>query len=81
MPLPASDLSGGERRRLAAARAILHPSDIVIMDEPFAGLDEETAGKTAEWIRKRLNGRTLLFTAHEAGSVSFADVEVIRLIS
>lgn len=81
MELPASDLSGGERRRLAVARAVLHPSDIVIMDEPFAGLDADTRNNTIEWINSRLGGRTLLFTSHEAESVSFADTKVIRLRS
>lgn len=88
MALPASDLSGGERRRLAIARAVLHHSDIIIMDEPFAGLDEETKKKTIDWILKRLGGRTLLFTSHDADSVSgdgtgsgfFNNAELIPLI-
>lgn len=79
--LPTSELSGGERRRLAIARALLHPSDIVIMDEPFAGLDEETKEKTIDWVSKHLGGRTLLYTAHEIETVSFIDAEPIRLIT
>ncbi|MBR4718779.1 MAG: ATP-binding cassette domain-containing protein [Lachnospiraceae bacterium] len=80
MTLPASDLSGGERRRLAIARALLHPSDIVIMDEPFAGLDEETKERTAAWILEHLSERTLLFTSHETEYVSFENAEMIPLI-
>lgn len=78
--LPASELSGGERRRLAIARALLHPSDIVIMDEPFAGLDEETKHKTADWIMKHLDGRTLLYTSHETEPGSFPAAEELPLI-
>ncbi len=80
MTLPASDLSGGERRRLTIARALLHPSDIVIMDEPFAGLDVQTKQKTIQWIHDNLKGRTLLFTSHEEESVSFENAEFISLI-
>ena len=79
LQLRASDLSGGERRRLAIARAILHPSDIVIMDEPFAGLDEETKQITIKWIMKHLEGRTLLLTAHEADEVGFEGAKMIGL--
>ncbi|MCR5357331.1 MAG: ATP-binding cassette domain-containing protein [Lachnospiraceae bacterium] len=80
LQLPVSGLSGGERRRLCIIRAMLCPSDIVIMDEPFAGLDEETAERTGEWVLQHLNGRTLLFTTHEAEPASFAGAEVIPLI-
>ena len=78
--LPASELSGGERRRLAIARAMLHPSDAVIMDEPFAGLDEETKQKTLDWIRAKLNGRSLLFASHGTEAEAFYDAEEIALI-
>ena len=76
MMLPVSKLSGGERRRLAIARAMLHPSDVVIMDEPFTGLDDETKKETAEWIIKHLAGRTLLYTTHDT-EIRFADNEIL----
>ena len=39
---PCSELSGGMKRRVEIVRAVMAESDIVIMDEPFAGLDEVT---------------------------------------
>ncbi len=79
--LPASELSGGERRRVAVARAMLHPSDAVIMDEPFAGLDEETKQKTLDWIRLMLEGRSLLFASHGTEAEVFYDAEEIALVA
>ena len=80
LPLPASKLSGGERRRLVIARALLHPSDIVILDEAFAGLDEESKQKTIKWILRHLDGRTLLFTSHDTEGAAFTDHESLGLI-
>ncbi|MBR5376222.1 MAG: ATP-binding cassette domain-containing protein, partial [Lachnospiraceae bacterium] len=76
---PASDLSGGERRRLAVLRALLHPSDIVIMDEPFAGLDEETKKMTADRILRLLDGRTLVLATHGNEAEYFPGAEQIQL--
>ena len=78
--LPASSLSGGERRRLCILRAMLRHSQIVIMDEPFAGLDEATKQYTADWILKNLNGRTLIYTAHDPDPVIWPGSEEIKLI-
>ncbi|MBR1440126.1 MAG: ATP-binding cassette domain-containing protein, partial [Lachnospiraceae bacterium] len=57
---PVSELSGGERRRVCIARALLHPSDLVIADEPFTGMDEETKKKCTAFILSHLEGRTFV---------------------
>ncbi len=78
---PVCECSGGERRRIVLARALLAPSDIVIADEPFTGLDEETKKKAAAFILSHLNGRTLLFTTHETESIlSAANAEELHLL-
>lgn len=64
-----SELSGGMRRRCAILRAVLSDSDILIMDEPFAGLDDENRKKTADYILGRLNGRTLIAATHNAKDI------------
>lgn len=61
---PVSQFSGGMRRRVAIARAMLASSDVVLLDEPFSGLDEENRRKTMDFIRKYRMGRTVLFTTH-----------------
>lgn len=61
---PVRELSGGMRRRVALLRAVMSESDMLILDEPFAGLDEENRILTAEYLLENLRGRTLLMTTH-----------------
>jgi len=61
---PVRELSGGMRRRVAVVRALAARSDVVIMDEPFKGLDTETRTKVIRYVRKMLKGRTLIMVTH-----------------
>ena len=63
---PCSQLSGGMRRRVAVVRAMEADSDCVILDEPYAGLDEETQQQVASYIYSRQRGRILLIASHVA---------------
>lgn len=66
---PVSALSGGMKRRCALARAMFYrmddPDTVCLLDEPFAGLDDATRERTAAFIRKYLNGRTLIVATHD----------------
>lgn len=62
---PARELSGGQARRVALARAMLAPADGVILDEPFKGLDEVTRKRAIDWVRQTLDGRWLLLITHD----------------
>ena len=59
------ELSGGMKRRVAIVRAVMSPSRVLILDEPFASLDEELKDRTAEYIIENLNGRTLVVVSHD----------------
>ena len=61
---PVSELSGGMMRRVAIVRACLAPADLVVMDEPFKGLDEETRELVIDYIRRQCEGKTLLVVTH-----------------
>ena len=63
--LPVSACSGGMKRRAAIVRAILAESDLVVLDEPFAGLDPETRDRTERYIERHAAGRTILLVSHE----------------
>ena len=62
---PVRKLSGGMKRRVALIRAVLAPSETLLLDEPFKGLDEEMAKKAAEYLLRHQNGRTVLLVTHE----------------
>lgn len=58
-------LSGGMKRRVSIARAFAYPSDIILMDEPFTGLDDANKQKTIEYMLKYKKERTLIFVTHD----------------
>lgn len=78
---PACSLSGGMARRVAVVRACLAPSDILLMDEPFAGLDAASARQTVEYIRDVRKGRTLVAAVHERAHAEALGGEVLDLFS
>lgn len=64
-----SEFSGGMKRRAAIARAMITQSDLIVMDEPLTGLDEETKDQVIRFIMKYRNGRTLIFSTHQEKEV------------
>lgn len=61
---PIKEYSGGMKRRVEIARAFLSDSPVILLDEPFGGLDEETKEKTIAFMEKYGQGRTIVFTTH-----------------
>ena len=76
---PAGALSGGQKRRIAVIRALLHPSDILIMDEPFTGLDAETKERTAGLISRELRGRLLIISTHDEAEARLLSCKTLWL--
>ena len=70
-----SALSGGQRQRLAVARTLLVGADAVILDEPTAHLDEETARTLVQDLRTALANVGTLVVTHDQGLVRTADPE------
>lgn len=58
------DLSGGTRRRVEIVRAVMSPSDVLIMDEPLTGLDDDNAEKTVSYIMDNIGGRLFIAASH-----------------
>jgi len=56
--------SGGERQRVAVARALLRPAPLVILDEPTAHLDPRTARLLLDTLLEATTGRSLLYITH-----------------
>ncbi len=57
-------LSGGMRRRVAIARALSVDFDVLLLDEPFKGIDEKMRDKLANVIRERTRGKTVILVSH-----------------
>jgi ABC-2 type transport system ATP-binding protein len=63
-------LSGGERQRLSLAIALVGEPEVLILDEPTAGMDPEARHATRELVASlRDEGRTILLTTHDLGDV------------
>ena len=76
----ATALSGGERRRIALARALLKPAPVLLLDEPTAHLDAASEAALIETIRRATakGGRTTLIATHSGRLAAVAD-RVLRL--
>lgn len=61
---PCAQLSGGMKRRVAVARAFAACADVVLLDEPFAGLDEDNRKNMQEYIRLNGADKTILIATH-----------------
>jgi ATP-binding cassette subfamily C protein CydD len=69
-------LSAGQRQRIALARAFLRDAPIVLLDEPTANLDTETAAGVMGAIRRLARGRTVIIAAHRPELIALADREI-----
>ena len=81
-----SDVSAGQRRRIALARVLLSPAPIILLDEPTAGLDEAGEVIAIDAIRRLADaGSVVIVVAHRPALISAADVvitlEPVRVIA
>lgn len=63
--VPVAELSGGMARRVAVVRAMLAPSDVILMDEPLKGLDEESRKRTVDFVLEQLGEKILIVVTHD----------------
>ena len=76
---PVRELSGGMKRRTAVCRAVMSDSDIMIMDEPFTGLDKEAKLNTIEYIKKNRKGRLLIVSTHNEEDIELLKAQKLQL--
>ncbi len=76
---PVRDLSGGQRRRVAIARAMMVDADLVVLDEPFTGIDAKTKPALLDYVRERAVGRTVLLVTHDRAEARALGATVVRL--
>ena len=71
------ELSGGEQRRLSIAGILAMDSDVVMFDEPTAGLDSPSKDEVMTLLRRLADeGKTVIFSTHKRDEADFADREI-----
>lgn len=73
------ELSGGQKKRVFLARAIAQQGEVILLDEPFTGVDVKTEAGIISLLRElRDEGKTMLVSTHNLGSVTeFCDYTVM----
>ena len=74
---PVRHLSGGQKRRVAILRALLTDYDILLMDEPFKGLDLETKKHVMHYVKKATYEKTVILVTHDEMECQTMSNEVI----
>jgi len=68
-----ANLSGGQKQGIAIARAFINPSTIFILDEPTSSMDGATEDLVKDMIKKRTEGKTVVFTTHKPAMLDVAE--------
>lgn len=78
---PVRDLSGGMKRRVALARAICAEPELLILDEPFKGLDSELKRKVIAYLKRHTGGKTVICVTHDLAEAEQMGGRIIDLDS
>ena len=79
LALPAGRLSGGQKRRTALLRALWAPSDTLLLDEPFTGMDPDTVAAAAALLRQRCAGKPTLLATHDREAIRQLGWPIVQL--
>lgn len=79
LALPVARLSGGQKRRTALLRALWAPSDTLLLDEPFTGMDPDTLAAAAALLRTRCGTEPVLLATHDREAIRLLGWPVIGL--
>ena len=79
LALPVARLSGGQKRRTALLRALWAPSDTLLLDEPFTGMDPDTLAAAAALLRTRCGTEPVLLATHDREAIRLLGWPVIEL--
>lgn len=81
LTLPVRDFSGGMKRRVALCRALIADYDILFLDEPFKGLDDETKAKVMAMVNHSTDGKTVVMVTHDSREAAGYEVLALKPLS
>lgn len=76
---PVKMMSGGEKRRVSIARALSADCELIILDEPFKGLDDETYEAVRNFVREQTLGKTMIIITHDSRDVAYFGENIINM--
>ncbi len=76
---PVCELSGGMRRRVALLRAILSDWNVLLLDEPFQGLDDTSKKATVNKVLQWCHGKTVLMVTHDPDEAKLMQAQIISV--
>lgn len=75
----AAGLSGGQRRRVSVARAVCYVPELLLLDEPFKGLDGAARDRTAQYLLRHRNGAAVLCVTHDRADAAALGAEIVEI--
>lgn len=76
---PVAALSGGMKRRVAIVRALLSDGELLVLDEPFTGLDAVNKQQVLRYVKENLRGRSALLITHNEEEAAEATDRMVRM--
>ena len=72
-------LSGGEQQRVSIARAVCYGPELLLLDEPFKGLDGAARDRTAQYLLRHRNGAAVLCVTHDRADAAALGAEIAEI--